>query len=137
MFNKILVPIDMQEISEAEKILDIADRLAKQFQASVHVMTVVPGYTMPIVAGYFPEDAKETAKRELEKKLKSLVSKSMKTKVECSVIEGKRAETILGVSKQEGADLILIGRHPGGHLLGSVGTSVAQRSDCSVMVVQL
>lgn len=140
MFRKILVPIDLQETKGSEALLKVADQIAEQFQSELHILTVMPGYSMPIVAGYFPADAKATAKQALEEQLKSLVADQLKNPAVISVHEGRRGEVILATAKQYEVDLILIGQHVGrveDALLGSVGTTVAQRAACSVMVVRV
>ncbi len=140
MFNKILVPIDIQRVAASTKILNVAEQFAQQFGSAVHVTTVMPGYGMPIVATYFPADAKATAKREIEAKLESMVVGKFSGKVTTSVSEGKRAEEILKTAKRRKSDLILIGCHKHGKLedsiLGSCGTKIAQRATCSVIVLR-
>ena len=73
--------------------------------------------------------------------LETLVNKHLNRKATVSVAEGKRAEEVLKSAKRRKSDLILIGRMSSGKVadavLGSVGTKVAQRAACSVMVVSL
>ncbi len=140
MFNRILVPIDLQRVSQSVALLKAARGLAEEFGSAVHVMTVMPGYGMTIVANYFPPEAKATARRELEQRLQDLVARQADLRATVSVAEGKRAEEILKTARRRKADLILIGCQGHGKvqdaLLGSVGTKVAQRADCSVLVVR-
>ena len=139
MFKKILVPVDLLRTSQSMALLGTAEKLAEEFGSTVHVMTVMPGYGMTIVANYFPPEAKATAKAELERRLSELVDRQG-LKASVSVSEGKRAEEILKAARRRKSDLILIGCQPHGKvqdaLLGSVGTKVAQRADCSVIVVR-
>ena len=141
MFRKILVPIDIQRPGDAASILKVAGRLAAQFSSAVHVTTVMPGYGMPIIASYFPADAKTCAKRELEERLRSLVAGALHAPATVSVSEGRRAEEILKTAARRKVDLILVGRRSRARaqdaVLGSVGTKVAQRAKCSVIVVRL
>lgn len=141
MFSKILVPIDLQQKSAAAATLEVAGRFGRELGCAVHVMTVMPGYSMPIVASYFPVDAKNTAKRELETQLREFAAERLgDVKFTASVAEGKRAEEILKAARRRKVDLILIGSFSHGRLedalLGSVGTKVAQRANCSVLVVR-
>lgn len=140
MFKKILVPLDLQRPAQCTALLKSAQSMLDDSGGSIHVMTVMPGYGMPIVASYFPADAKEIAKREIEARLKALVDKQSELKATVSVAEGKRAEEILKTAKRRKSDLILIGCQPHGKvqdaLLGSVGTKVAQRALCSVLVIR-
>jgi nucleotide-binding universal stress UspA family protein len=140
MFKKILVPIDMQQSEQSAALLKVADKLVEEFGSDVHVMTVMPGYGMPIVATYFPPDAMKKARTELESKLEKFVSGHLNSDAVTSVSEGKRAQEILKTADQENVDLILLGCHSHGKLedalLGSCGTKVAQHASCSVMVVR-
>lgn len=141
MFKKVLVPVDLQQSKATAALLEVAGRFHRELGCPIHVMTVMPGYSMPIVASYFPADAKATAKKEVERKLKSLVENKLgSAKITCSVSEGKRGEEILKAAKRRKVDLILIGCLRHGRfedaLLGSVGSKVAQRAECSVMVVR-
>ena len=140
MFKKILVPVDIQRPGPSGTILKAVDKLAENYNSAVHVVTVMPGYGMPIVASYFPADAKKSAKRELEKTLLALVDRNMQRAATCSVVEGKRAEEILKVAKRRKSDLIVVGCHAHGKvedaLLGSCGTKIAQRAQCSVLVLR-
>ena len=141
MFKKILVPIDMQRIAHATEILKVAEQLAGQFGSSLHVMTVMPGFGMPIVATYFPADAKSSVRKSLEEKLLTLAKSKVTAKFTTSVSEGKRGDEILKVAKKRKSDLILVGAKAPDRLseaiLGSVGTKIAQRAAASVMVVRL
>ncbi len=141
MFSKILVPIDLQQPRAANALLEVAARLVRDLGCSLHVMTVIPGYSMPIVAAYFPADAKATAKREVETKLKEFAARALgDTRHTTSVSEGRRADEVLKAAKKRKVDLILVGGFSHGRLqdamLGSVGTKVAQGAPCSVMVVR-
>ncbi len=141
MFSKVLVPIDLQQPRAASALLDVASRFVRDLRCSVHVMTVIPGYSMPIVAAYFPADAKATAKREVEAKLKAFAAKAMgDAKHTTSVSEGRRADEVLKAAKKRKVDMILVGGFSHGRIqdavLGSVGTKVAQGAPCSVMVVR-
>ncbi len=140
MFNKILVPVDLQRAGQAASLLQAARGLAEQFGSTVHVMTVMPGYGMTIVANYFPAEAKAIARRELQARLDELIARQAGLKATSSVAEGKRAEEILKAARRRKSDLVLIGCQTHGKVqdavLGSVGTKVAQRADCSVLVVR-
>lgn len=141
MFKKILVPIDMQHPGVAARLLKQADDMAGVFDAQVHVLTVIPGYGMPLVASYFPADAQQRARKKMEAKLKEFVRLKMRGKVTTSVLVGKRAENILKTARRRKPDLLVIGcnkrRMSGDMLLGSCSTKLATLSPCSVMTVKI
>ena len=55
MYNNILFPVDLEHTKEAEKALKIAIEEAQRSKAKLTVMTVAPGFGMPIVASFFDE----------------------------------------------------------------------------------
>ena len=63
MFKRILVPVDLQETQFAQRALSIAVDAAQHHAADLHVLVVIPGFSMPMVANYFPNDAFEKAYR--------------------------------------------------------------------------
>ncbi len=67
MFKKILMPIDLQETELAVKALKIATDEARKHQAEIYVMTVLPGFGMPLVASFFPDQAMKEAMKEVAK----------------------------------------------------------------------
>jgi nucleotide-binding universal stress UspA family protein len=123
MFKKILVPIDIQEPAFADKALAMAVEEAQHHKASLHVMTVLPGFGMPIVASYFPPDAMKRAAQDTKKELQEYVAK----KVPADVSKIK-------------ADLIVLHSHLRKHmnrvLLGSCAQRVVEHAHCSVTVLR-
>lgn len=141
MFSKILVPVDLEQQRASMTLLETALRFADRPSSAIHVMTVMPGYSMPIVAAHFPAEAKATARQALEDKLREFVAGCLgERKFTCSVSEGRRAEEILKVAKRRKSDLVLVGGFPHRRLkdtlLGSCGTKVAQEASCSVLVIR-
>ena len=141
MFKKILVPIDMQRQRLAARLLKQVDAMAGALDAQVHVITVIPGYGMPIVASYFPVNAQKKAKQKMEASLKKFVREKMRNKATTGVSVGKRAESILKVVRQRKPDLMIVGhtkRKVGGEMaLGSCSTKLATHSPCSVMTLKM
>ncbi len=56
MYDKILLAVDLNEESSWAKALPTAVTLCRTFGASLHVVTVLPDYHMPLVGSYFPRD---------------------------------------------------------------------------------
>ena len=56
MYHKILLPLDLNEELSWKKALPTALTLCRTFGASLHVLTVLPDYRMPLVGSYFPKD---------------------------------------------------------------------------------
>ncbi|MFQ5760601.1 MAG: universal stress protein [Acidiferrobacterales bacterium] len=143
MFKKILVPIDLTEPAFADKSMGIAVEQARQHQADLHVMTVLPGFGMPIIASYFPDDAMDKARKETEKQLHDYVAAKVPddVTVTSTVGEGSPYEQIVKQAKKIKADLIVIRSHDKRPLeeilLGSCAQKVVEHAPCSVMVVRV
>ena len=141
MYNKILFPVDLQHIEEAEKSLEVAIREARHEKADVCVMTVAPGFGMPIVASYFDDNTFKKAMKEVARLLKDYVDNNFPDDINTTaiVVDGNPSELILEQAKKDGSDLIVMSSHNSqieNLLLGSVAAKVVRHSRCSVMVVK-
>lgn len=141
MYNNILFPIDLEHTREAEKALKIAVEEAQRSKAKMTVMTVAPGFGMPIVASFFDEATVKNAMKEVARQLKSYVTDNIPEDVEIKtvVVEGNPAELILKQAEKDNSDLIVISSHNtevNHMLLGSCAAKVVRHSDCSVTVVK-
>jgi universal stress protein F len=141
MFSKILLPIDLQDTRLADKAIEIAVDQARRGNAELHVVTVVPGFGLPIVASFFPNGALEEAMRTVARELKSYTKTRFPEdlRVSLKILEGHPAEAVLDQAKAIGADLIVIPSHASEftrHVLGSCAASVVQHAACTVIVVK-
>ncbi len=141
MFKKILMPIDLQETHLAVKAVKIAIDEARKHGAEVYVMTVVPGFGMPVVASFFPENAMKKALKEVGAELKRYIAANFPKDITVHpvITEGNPAERILSQAKAIGADLIIIPSHAqslGQVFLGSCAAKVVEHATCSVMVIK-
>jgi len=142
MFNKILLPVDMQDRSTAQDALREAARYLSGPEAELHVMSVMPGLNMPMVAAYFPEDTVEKALRELERELSQLIRETVPELTHCyeHICEGNAAKQIIKQAEKLGIDLIVMPSHNYSRmeniLIGSVTSRVVERAHCSVLVLR-
>ncbi|MCB1927946.1 MAG: universal stress protein [Rhodocyclaceae bacterium] len=141
MIEKILLPIDLQETRLARKAVDFASEEALRHGAELFVLTVLPGFGMPLVASFFPDSAMEKATKEVAKALRAYVAETFAAGIRTVplVAQGNPAEQIAGQAGRLGVDLIVIPSHAKGlekTLLGSCASRVVQLADCSVMVVK-
>lgn len=72
MYKQILVPVDLNDQGFSDKALKTAVWHAKHSNAKLHLLNVLPGIHMSMVATYFPKDAAKKMKQDVEKQLKSL-----------------------------------------------------------------
>jgi len=141
MYNKILVAIDVFREKNAEKLCKTANDMAKMNGAAVRLVSVVPDYGMPLVATYFPQHAQDKVKNEMSEMLKKYATEYIDDNVSAILRQGKRARNIVDEATEWGADLVIIGCRKKAsrdniRMLGACSSSVADRVDCSVIVVR-
>jgi len=141
MFKKILMPIDLQETHLAAKAVKIAIEEARKHGAEISIMTVMPGFGMPLVASFFPDDAMRQAKKEIGAELKKYIAANFPKDITTHPVigEGNPAEMILAEAKAIRADLIIIPSHAQSLsqvFLGSCAAKVVEHAHSSVMVIK-
>ena len=141
MYDNILFPVDLEHTVEAEKALKIAIEEARRSNAKLTVMTVAPGFGMPIVASYFEKGAVKSALKEIARHLKQYVDDNIPDDIETRaiVVEGNPAELILKQAQNDNIDLIVIASHNSqieNLLLGSCAAKVVRHAHCTVTVVK-
>jgi len=141
MYDNILFPVDLEHTVEAEKALKIAIEETRRSKAKLTVMTVAPGFGMPIVASYFEKGAVKSALKEIARHLKRYVDDNIPDDIETRAIvnEGNPAELILKQAQNDNVDLIVIASHNSqieNLLLGSCAAKVVRHAHCTVTVVK-
>jgi len=141
MFKKILMPIDLQETHLAVKAVKIAIDEARKHGADIHVMTVMPGFGMPMVATFFSDNSMKKAMKQIGTELKRYIAANFPKDIAIHPIitEGNPAERILAQRDVLDADLIIIPSHTqslGQVFLGSCAARVVEHATCSVMVIK-
>jgi len=148
---KILVCVDGSE--ESNNAVKVASQIAREFKkvddiAIIFVQdslkavgSLVEGQTQSVVDTILKleEQHKEGAKKLLSDALKYLEEKNIKART--ILKEGNPAHVIVSTSRDEGFDIIIMGRRGGGGLkkmiLGSVSNAVVQEAKhCNVLIVQ-
>ena len=141
MYKHILVPVDLNDKHSWRKALPTAIRLCEAFQATLHLVTVLPEISSPIVAQYFPEDYEDKVREHARKALKEFADAQVPDAIECHpvVAEGRIYKMILEVAKKVSIELIVMGSHTpeiSDFLLGPNAAKVVRHATCSVMVVR-
>jgi nucleotide-binding universal stress UspA family protein len=137
MYDNILLPTDGSAAAEAA--VDHAVRLARAFDATVHVMSVVePIPAVEMDAALVHERLRESADRAVDRACERLDAAGVPHA--SSVRDGSAHRSILAAAEEADADLIVMGTHGrtgvGRVLLGSVTERVVRRSDAPVMSVR-
>lgn len=141
MFKKILLPIDLQETHLATMAIKIAIDEARKHDAKIIVMTVMPGFGMPMVATFFPNNAMKKALKSIGIELKKYIASNFPKEIETKPIiaEGNPSEMILKEAKEKGVDLIIIPSHTKDleqFFLGSCAARIVEHAPCTVMVIK-
>lgn len=108
MFKKILVPIDVEYPRTSKAVYDNAALIAKQSNAEVRLVSVMPGFSMPIVASFVTDEMKDEAQKEFKKALKDFTDKNCGENVSAKVLVGKNHEVILKMAEKWEADLVVV-----------------------------
>ncbi|WP_286237114.1 universal stress protein [Neptuniibacter halophilus] len=140
MFKKVLVPIDLQDPAGAKRSLTTVAEYSSD-DVELHLMSVLPGYQMPMVASYFPKEAVAKALSAMKQELKTLAGNILGDReFSVEVCEGKAHQAIVKHAGEIGADLIIIGAQKHGAvekmMLGTVTAKVTERAKCSVLVLK-
>lgn len=141
MYKNILIPVDLDDENSWEKALPMAVRLAESFGARLHVMTVLPGFGLPMVSQYFPPDFERTRRDEASRRLHEFVAQHVPATLATQhiVADGRIYQEIIEAQARTGADLIVMGSHKPelrDYLIGPNALKVVQHAGCSVMVVR-
>ncbi len=141
MYERILLTVDPKDESSWRKALPTAIALCRAFDATLHLLTVVPDFGMTVVAQYFPDDFEEKAMRAAESELRALAEAHLPADVDHRrmVASGTIYEEILRVAREIEADLIVMASHRPelkDYLIGPNAARVVRHADCSVMVVR-
>jgi nucleotide-binding universal stress UspA family protein len=141
MFKTILVPIDLAEPENSGRALSAAVQMAKDYEATLHVVTVVPDMGMSIVGGYFPDNFEQKAIDYTRTRLKSFLEDAIPAEVDVKghVVHGGIYEEILEIADQLSVDLIVMASHRPAmrdYLLGPNASRVVRHANQSVLVVR-
>jgi nucleotide-binding universal stress UspA family protein len=142
MFSKILLPIDLSAPEFSEKALEMALKGAHQPSTRIHLLTVIPGHSTPVVAACFQQAAVRKATRDAEQLLKDYAQQHLPEHIEATltVLDGDPAEQILSHARDIDADLMILAAHNRSWidegLLGSTSSRLVERARCSVVVLR-
>ncbi len=143
MYTTILVPMDLNTESLARKAVHEAAGLARRFDAELVLLSVVPGFEMPMVGSFFPEQAYQTmvseARTALHKEADALLADSG-VRYQCRVQEGKTVDGILAAVDEIKPDLMVMASHKRARLeptmLGNVANKVVAKTPVPVLVIK-
>ena len=142
MSENYMLALDLGESSGSnKKAIDIAEKLAKDNGATLHVMTVIPNFSMPIVGGYFPEGFEEKNYKLAKKSLKKLIEEDANdaASIHRHVVQGSIYEMIMASADRLDCSLIIMEAHRPDlkdYLLGPNAARVVRHAKQSVYVIR-
>ncbi|HSP31449.1 MAG TPA: universal stress protein, partial [Halomonas sp.] len=113
MYQKILLPVDLNEEASWKKALPTAITLCETFGASLHVVTVLPEFNMPMVGAYFPKDFSQKAHDALKEAQHAFIQQNVPENIQTQsvIVDGSPWEAIIKVAKKLNVDLIVMASH--------------------------
>ena len=142
MFKKILYPVNLEAGDASQAVLPRVVDLAKQWNAELVPLYVLPGFGMPLVASYFPADTEQKMMAEGKELLDKFCKENLPGDVSVTpiVAQGTAYERILAEADIHGIDLIVMphrGRTSDSYLLvGTTTNKVVEHADCAVLVLR-
>ena len=138
MFNKILVPIDIDYPKTSKAVYDNAAQLASLSDAEIRIVSVMPGFSMPIVASFVTDEIKNEARNHFKKSLETFIEENCKdVEVSHMVLVGKHHEEILKMADNWGANLLVVYHNHRRKINEAFSQNCAQKivknADCSVL----
>jgi nucleotide-binding universal stress UspA family protein len=141
MYKNILLAVDLEDASSWEKALPVAISITQNYEAQLHIVTVIPSFGMAIVGSYFPDDFEDEISKDVGEKLRRLVEEhvpeGMQAKLHISL--GTVYDRIIAKANKIAADLIVMASHQpkaNDYLLGQNSARVVRHADQSVLVVR-
>lgn len=141
MFDKILLPIDLNHPESWREALPMVQRCAGA-NGEIHLLGIVHDLGSAMVASFLPDGFEKKAMERLKADLQDFAAEKFaagKTP-EVHVGHGHVAETILRIADQIGAELIVMASHPPNDmqtlLVGSNAGKVVRHSTVPVLVVR-
>lgn len=141
MFNAILFPVDLSSEQGQTKAAQVASQLAKDYNATLHVLTVLPNFQNSMVASYFQEGFEERALKDAGEKLEAWAAEHLPNGLDMHlhVDKGRVYDEIIRAADKLGADAIVMASQDPGiteYLLGPNSSRVVRHAKQSVFVVR-
>ena len=135
MFKKILVPVDIDYPDTAALVYRKARAIAELSQGDIHIVTVMPGFSMPMVAAMVPKEVRQQAATRIQEALEQFVADHCDPGVTASLRTGKNWEEIISAADEWQADVVYHNRHREVNEVFSRSCSqrVADHANCSVL----
>ncbi len=141
MYKSILVAIDLNDETSALRVTEVAIRLARDNDAALHIVNVIPDFGMSFVNTFFTEDQTRKIVEDEKARFESWARQEMPEgqAYDLTVVKGHVYDNILRTADRIGADVIVLGSHKPeleDYLLGPNAARVVRHAKQSVFVVR-
>ena len=137
MFKKILVPVDIDYPETAAAVYQRAAAIAKPNGAEIRLVSVMPGFGMPIVGSHISDEVRKELTDRFKESLEKFIKDNCAEPVSYTVRIGKNYEEIMKAADKWGADLIVVyhnyRREINEVFSRSCSQRVADKANCSVL----
>lgn len=140
MFEKILIPIDLNEPAMIKPAIDAAKSLAQISNGALRLVSVQS--LVPIdFLDYVPQDFDGQIRRGLEQEIGTIAAELdyPADRVSTAVLFGPVHHKVLADAEEWGADMIIVSSHRPGmdrFLIGSTASAIVRHAKCSVLVLR-
>lgn len=140
MYEHVLVPIDIENMQASDKAVQTAIRIAQDYDATLHFMTVIPPLGS-FASTFFPDGFTNKATQVAQEKLHAFTKAAnlKEASVQHIVAHGAIYDQILSIAGKVDADVIVMASHRpelSDYLLGPNAARVVRHAACSVMVIR-
>ncbi len=135
MYNKILLPVSVNQVDIARTALEKAKQLCAEGGEiiALNAQEPIPGPA----AHYLPKEALPDRDSDIRHTLSELVGTDDNVRIE--LVSGRAGVAIVEYARKQSADCIIIASHRPelkDYLLGSTASRVVRHSPCSVLVIR-
>ena len=95
MFKKILLPVDIDYPETAAAVYHRTAAIAKPSGAEIRLVSVMPGFGMPIVASYISDETRKEIVHRLRQSLEAFIKENCDEPISYEVRTGKNWEEII------------------------------------------
>ncbi|WP_111735185.1 universal stress protein [Roseovarius amoyensis] len=139
MFKRILLAVDINAMEGAERLAEATRLLAGTSGAEIHVVNVVPTVGMPMVGAAFGADHNKAMLAEVKTALEEWTARALPEGARAHLLQGTIYDCVIRLSKQIGADAIVVGAHRPelrDYLVGPNAARIVRHAEQSVLVVR-
>jgi len=142
MYKDILLPVDLSQVDSWRKPLEVSIEYCRAFNSTLHLISVLPEYGLPMVGNYFPAGFEKKHREELDKQMHEFVNTHVPAECRAQIIvaEGSPVyKEIILAAESINADLIVMGSHRPemkDYFLGPNAERVVRHANQSVLVVR-